>query len=137
MMVLRVLWALPATVLGLGFAALALAGGRIRVIDGVIEAHGPAVRWALARCLPMSGIAAMTLGHVVLGRSQAALDSTRAHERVHVRQYERWGVLFLPAYLMASGYAVVTGGHYYHDNVFEREAVAGAKASTINSRCTI
>ena len=47
---------------------------------------------------------ALTLGHVVLGVSQAALDDTRAHERVHVAQYERWGPLFLPAYLAASGW---------------------------------
>jgi hypothetical protein len=32
----------------------------------------------------------MTLGHVVIARDQDLLDLTRAHERVHVRQCERW-----------------------------------------------
>ncbi len=38
---------------------------------------------------------AITLGHCVLGQSQGALDVTRFHERVHVRQYEWWGPLFI------------------------------------------
>ena len=44
----------------------------------------------------------MTLGHVVLGRSAAALAETRAHERVHVTQCERWGPFFVPAYAASS-----------------------------------
>jgi hypothetical protein len=108
--------------LGLPLAALALRGGRVRVIEGAIEAHGPWLRWLLSSCLPLRGVTAMTLGHVVIGCDQHALDFSRAHERVHVRQYERWGALFLPAYLIASVWAMITGGHYYHDNVFEREA---------------
>jgi membrane protein YqaA with SNARE-associated domain len=119
----RYCWALPPTMVGLILASLALVGGRVRVVAGVIEAHGPWLRWALSTCVPLSGgAAAITFGHVVLGRDQHALTLTRAHERVHVRQYERWGVLFLPAYLAASVYAVISGGHYYFDNVFEREA---------------
>ena len=64
----------------------------------------------------------MTLGHVVLGRSLGALDDTRAHERVHVRQCERWGPLFLPAYGLASLAAALRGRNAYLDNRFEREA---------------
>jgi hypothetical protein len=60
----------------------------------------------------------------VLGTSRAALDATRAHERVHVRQYERWGPLFVPLYLAASIWAAVNGGDAYYDNPFEREAWA-------------
>lgn len=118
----RYLWASPATALGVPLAALALRGGRVRVVDGVLEAHGPWLRWLLSSCLPLRGVTAMTLGHIVIGRDQSALDDTRAHERVHVRQYERWGALFLPAYLIASMWAMGTGRHYYRDNVFEREA---------------
>ena len=47
---------------------------------------------------------------------------TRAHERVHVRQYEWWGPLFVPAYLLAGLWALIHGGHPYFDNRFEREA---------------
>jgi hypothetical protein len=118
-------WALPATVLGLLLAGLALRRGRVRAIDGVLEAHGPWLRWALTTCVPLpGGVAAITLGHVVLGQNEHALEYTRAHERVHVRQYERWGVFLLPAYLVASVYAALSGGHYYFDNAFEREASA-------------
>lgn len=118
-------WALPATMFGLALAALALPRGRVRIVDGVVEAHGPWLRWALTACVPLKGgAAAMTLGPVVIGRDEHALEVTRAHERVHVRQFERWGAFMLPAYLMASLYAAFRGGHYYFDNVFEREASA-------------
>jgi hypothetical protein len=64
----------------------------------------------------------LTLGHVVLARDLPALQQTRAHERVHVRQYERWGPFFLPAYAAASLWALSRGRHPYVDNWFEREA---------------
>ena len=64
----------------------------------------------------------MTLGHVVLGRNARALEVTRAHERVHVRQYESWGPFFLPAYFLAGACALVMGRHPYFDNRFELEA---------------
>jgi hypothetical protein len=35
---------------------------------------------------------------------------------------ERWGALFIPAYLAASVLAWYRGGHYYLDNWFERDA---------------
>ena len=92
-------------------------------MDGVIEVHGPWLRWALRHLVPLrGGAAAITFGHVVLARDQASLDWTRAHERVHVRQYERWGALFVPAYLAAGLWVALRGGHAYFDNPFEREA---------------
>jgi hypothetical protein len=92
-------------------------------VNGVLEVHGPILAWLLSRALPPpGGAAAMTLGHVVLGRDLAALEATRAHERVHVRQCETWGPLFVPAYLAASGWAVLRGGHFYFDNWFESQA---------------
>ena len=68
----------------------------------------------------------MTLGHVVLGTTPTALALTRAHERVHVSQCERWGPLFLPAYAMASLWALLRNADPYRDNRFEREAFAVA-----------
>lgn len=116
-------WAAPNTAVGLLAAALALLpGGRIRVVDGVVEACGPAVAAVLRRAPIRGGAAAVTLGHVVLGRDPGALVRTRAHERVHVRQYERWGPLFLPAYAVASLLARLGGGQAYYGNRFEREA---------------
>jgi hypothetical protein len=121
--VLRYAWAGPATLLGLALATLAWRRGGMRLVHGVVEAHGPRLAWALDHLLPIRA-AAVTLGHVVLGRDARALEATRRHERVHVRQYERWGPLFLPAYMVASAWARARGDHFYFDNAFEREARA-------------
>jgi hypothetical protein len=118
-------WTLPTTALGLLFLPLALLSrtGGARVVDGVLELHGGAVTFFLKRCtLLRGGASAMTLGHVVLGRDEQLLDLTRDHERVHVRQCERWGPLFIPAYLIASLLVLLRGGRPYEDNPFEREA---------------
>lgn len=124
--ILRYLWASPTTLMGLLFVGLALvSGGRARVRQGAIESHGGLVSLLLRRVVPLKGGAmALTLGHVILGASAAALDVARAHEHIHVRQCERWGPFFLPAYVIASVVAAVRGGHFYRDNVFEREAYA-------------
>jgi hypothetical protein len=123
-------WAFPNTAVGLlAMTLAALCSERVgartsqRVVDGVLEVHGGLVTWLLTHCtLLQGGASAMTLGHVVLGRDKLLLDLTRDHERVHVRQCERWGPLFLPAYLFASGYIFLRGGRAYRDNPFEREA---------------
>ena len=64
----------------------------------------------------------MTLGHVIIGRDPLVLDFCREHEQAHVRQVERRGAAFIPAYLLASLLAWWRGGHYYLDNWFERDA---------------
>ena len=123
--VLAYLWASPATALGLLFALLALRGGRMAGRDGVLEVYGPLVRWALTHVtIVPGGVAAITFGHVVLGCDGGALEWSRTHERVHVRQYERWGPFFVPAYLAASLWAYLRGRDFYLDNRFEREARA-------------
>ena len=85
-----------------------------------VEFYGGAVRklleWSPGE--PM----ALTLGHVILGRTGAALDVARDHELVHVRQYERWGPLFVPLYLWFSLRLWLAGKDAYRDNPFEREA---------------
>ncbi len=119
------LWALPTTLLGLTVLVIASSLGRIgtQIVDGVLEIHGGWIAIFLSRFTPLpGGASAMTLGHVVLGRDQALLDLTRDHERVHVRQCERWGPFFVPAYLLASAVAWLGGDRAYDDNVFEREA---------------
>ena len=120
---LRYLWAGPVSALGALLAVTArLSGGGLAVRRGVLEAAGGWLEPALERVYPPMPIAAITLGHVVLARSAAELERTRAHERVHVRQYERWGVLFPLLYLGASLAARLAGGDAYRDNRFEREA---------------
>ena len=119
------LWALPTTSLGLACLAVGAAYGRLgtQVVDGVLELHGGLIEVFLRNgTLLPGGASAMTLGHVVLGRNREALQRTRAHERVHVRQCERWGPLFIPAYLLASLLLALRGRDAYLDNPFEREA---------------
>lgn len=132
----RYAWAGPNTLLGLAVALLAVAtGGRARRREGVLEAHGGLLRPLLRRAVPIRGGArALTLGHVVLARTAAGLSETRAHERAHVRQYERWGPFFLPAYLASGAWAAVRGRSGYRDNRFEREAFATANARAGPSR---
>ncbi len=138
MRLLRYLWAGPTTLVGLVLVPLALVGqggGRVRVVDGVVEVTGGWLAWLLRRVSVLSGgVAALTLGHVVLARDQACANDTRAHERAHVRQCERWGPFFLPAYLAASVWAALRGGNFYRDNWFEREARAAASPDRLSKR---
>ncbi|MEA2735992.1 MAG: hypothetical protein QOE14_2443 [Humisphaera sp.] len=128
--ILVYLWTFPTTLIGLAFLPLALlTGGKLHIVDGVMEIHGGFVSFFLRRCTFLKGGAsAMTLGHVVLGRDRELLVLTRPHERVHVRQCERWGIFFLPAYVIASVIAFCRGGNIYFDNAFEREAYDSARS---------
>lgn len=65
---------------------------------------------------------AITFGHVILGRTEAVLDISREHELIHVRQYEKWGPIFGPAYLGCSLLLWLQGKDGYRENPFEREA---------------
>jgi len=116
---LRLLWAAPWSVAGLIFGALMLAcGARVRRVQGTLEFSGGAL---VKMPWPMDAI---TFGHIILGRNVARLDALRAHEQVHVRQYERWGLFFVPAYLVNSAWHVLLDGDPYLDNCFERQARA-------------
>lgn len=120
---LAVLWASPWSLLGitLGLVGL-LSGGSARRVGRVLEFHGGWLSWLLKRAPIAGGASAMTLGHTVLARTAGDLVRTRDHERVHVAQYERWGLAFVPAYLGWSAWLWLRGRHPYWDNPFEREA---------------
>jgi hypothetical protein len=121
---LGIAWALPNSLLGfaIGLATLATGGG-VRRVGRAIEFHGGLAAWLLQRAAPLEGGAmAITLGHVILGRTAAALDISREHEWVHVGQYERWGPFFIPAYLLASLALWLAGRDPYRENPFERAA---------------
>jgi hypothetical protein len=115
------LWVSPVSLLGLlaGLLACAL-GASIKRRFGVIEIAGNS-RTPLLRSIS-SHFEAITLGHVILGRNHGTLTRWRNHEHVHVRQYERWGILFPLLYVLASFKALLTGKRFYWDNVFEVEA---------------
>lgn len=125
---LRVVWPSPWTFLGLLIGGLGLlAGSKVRWRPPVVEFHDGLVAWLLERVPRVDFALALTLGHVVFGRTVAALDITREHELVHVRQYEHWGPFFVPAYLLCSLVLSLTGRDGYRDNPFEREAYGHAR----------
>ena len=134
--VLKYTWVAPATLIGLLAAILARAsGGTLVTVDGVIEVAGGNVGGLISRLPPMLRFNAITLGHIVIGIDHDLLARCRAHERVHVRQYERWGVLFFPLYLASSVLQALRGGHFYLDNYFERQARAGEGQTTSHDVC--
>jgi len=120
---LAILWASPYTLLGLLVGVVGLCtGGHARVRGHVIEFYGGGVKWFLHRLPNGQSICALTLGHTVLGTTDAGLDITRSHELVHVRQFERWGPLMGPTYLGCSLVLWLMGRRAYEDNPFERQA---------------
>jgi hypothetical protein len=123
LLLFAIFWASPYSLLGLllGVAGLCT-GGSVQIRGRVIEFYGGGVRWLLQQFFCGEGAMALTLGHTVLGQTDAALDISRDHERVHVRQYERWGPLMVPAYLGCSLVLWLAGRRPYRDNPFERQA---------------
>lgn len=122
--ILGIIWASPISLLALGLGILGtFRGTKVQRRGQVIEFYGGPI----SRFLEWSVVdaAAMTLGHVIYGRCPATLDFCREHELVHVRQFERWGIFFLPAYLLFSLVLYFRGRHPYYDNPFEREAFHG------------
>src|SRR5918992_1303394 len=112
------IWATPASLVGVLLAPFF--DSRVRR-GGVLLCQG--ARWP--RRLGWR-YRAITFGHVVLSVDELD-DETFAHELVHVRQYERWGVLLLPAYGAASLWARLRGRRAY-DNAFEAEARRKARS---------
>lgn len=122
-MILCWLWPFPWTLLGLAIGLLGcIGGGKVAWYKGTIVCWG---HWLsrLLQNVPISGgAAALTLGHTILARSEADMRKIHDHELVHVRQYQRWGVLFVPAYFAASAWLWYLGRDFYRDNPFEKEA---------------
>jgi len=121
----RYLWAAPATIVGamLALAAIAI-GARARIAQGCIEVAGGRLARGPGALPRPCRFVAITFGHLIIGIDHATLAAVRRHEQVHVRQYERFGILFFPLYLGSSLLQLVLGRDPYHDNHFEREACA-------------
>lgn len=120
---IKLLWAFPNTLLGLLIGGLGMCfGGRVQIRGCAIEFFDGGTKWFLHRLPYGQFTLALTLGHTILGQTDASLDIARDHETVHVRQYERWGPFFLPAYFLSSLYMSFSGRRFYRDNPFEREA---------------
>ncbi len=120
-----VIWALPNSLLGICVGLIGVGfGSQAQVRQGCIEFYGGPIQRILNRIPPGSATSAMTLGHIILGQSPEILDRLREHEQVHVRQYERYGPLFIPAYLGWSLVLRLQKRDPYMDNPFEVEAYA-------------
>ncbi|QDU08733.1 hypothetical protein [Gimesia aquarii] len=119
----RVFWASPNTILGLIIGGVGMCfGGRARICGRAIEFYDGGTKWFVQRLPHGQFTLALTLGHTILGQTDASLDISRKHETVHILQYERWGPFLLPAYFLSSLYMWLIGRRFYRDNPFEREA---------------
>lgn len=120
---LKILWAAPWSLFGLAIGVVGLmSGGRARRQGRMLEIWGGCLP-SILRVFPFySGSPVATFGHVVLGRTDRHLDACREHQLIHVRQYERWGVLFVPAYLACWVAMWLRGKRPYYDNPFEQQA---------------
>lgn len=121
------LWTLPNTLLGLLIALPFARFARLEpggVLHFVTRRRGPLAWW-----LRRFHVAAFTLGVVVTHDRDAGPRDPRllAHERAHVWQALVLGPLFLPAYFLASGWALLRGGDAYLDNWFEVHARAAER----------
>lgn len=118
-----VIWASPYSLLGASIGCIGLLfKGQMRFRDGAFEFYEGGTKW-FVRHLPLGiSTVGMTLGHVILGQTAAGLEMAGEHERVHVRQFERWGPFMGPAYLLASAWIWLRGGDAYRDNPFEVQA---------------
>ena len=121
----RYAWALPATFAGLLVSLVAFAfGARGRFVQGALEVAGGRVENCLLLLPQCCRFGAITFGHVIIGVHHETLARHRLHEHVHIRQYERWGVLFFPLYLSSSLLQIARGRDPYLNNSFELEAFA-------------
>ena len=119
----RYLWPSPYTLLGLLFFFIPIRGARSLLVHrGTIGVIGPAIERLLVRVPIIGGAAAMTFGHSILAKDRDTFYSTWDHERVHVDQYQRWGLLFVPMYLGVGLWLKIRGKDPYWDNPFEIEA---------------
>jgi hypothetical protein len=133
--VLRYAWAAPCSLVGLLLTLVALLSGATARFDGgSLEVAGGRFGPRISRLPRGLRFSAITFGHVILGVSHASLAIHRAHEHVHVRQYERWGILFFPLYCGSSLVQLLRGCNPYLDNRFEREARCAVAAAAEKAR---
>ena len=98
-------WVGPWSFVGLGIGLLGLAtGGRAQIRRGVVEFYGGAASRFLHLLPNGKHVLAFTLGHTIIGKDGSSLNRARDHEHIHVAQYEKWGPVMGPAYLLWSAY---------------------------------
>jgi hypothetical protein len=120
MTLLGLLWSLPNTLIGLGFAVLS--GVLPRPRGGMLIAESN--RGLAYVFLTRRGFGAITLGRVMVSTTPVT-PRLLVHEGHHVRQYEVLGPFFLPVYLW------LHARHGYAANPLELEAEACAAHSSV------
>ena len=121
----RYIWPRPYTLLGILLGLFAtIMGAKMQFKEHIFAFSGGHLPKILKHLPFTKSFVAITLGHVVLAESLDSQSQFWRHECVHVRQYERWGILFVPAYFLASLWVWAHGNHPYRDNPFECEAYA-------------
>lgn len=83
----------------------------------------------ILRWHPLGPMLAVTIGHVVVAQNHHALKRTLVHEFVHIRQFERWGLIFPALYMAESLRSAVRGQGLYRGNRFELAAYAAERES--------
>jgi hypothetical protein len=86
--------------------------------------------WFRANLIPVQ---AQTLGHFVFARDTVPPDIL-AHECEHIRQWSRFGPLYLPLYFGSSAVAWLRGRRPYWDNAFETAARTRAEREMAATR---
>lgn len=119
----KFIWAAPCSLVGIVLGAgVLLLGGKAKRSLQTLEftfRENEASCGKLARSLAFRAI---TFGQVIIAVTEQELTYSRAHEHVHVRQYERWGVAFFLAYPASSLWQLIRGRNAYWDNRFEIQA---------------
>lgn len=135
--VLKYLWALPCSALGmLAAGPFLLLGASVRITTGVLEIGFPSASQTVVPVLRNLPFDAITFGHVVLATTEDLHEQLRSHERAHVTQYERWGLFFLLAYPLSSLVQVFKGRRPYQDNHFEVQARAAEAGPRESQTCS-
>ena len=118
---LRVLWALPGTLIGLaaGFGSLV----KPRSDEGTLVFESTR---GFAAFLKKRGYAAITFGQVITCHGTLT-PGLRTHERVHVWQWTRGGPVFAVLYVLEGLRCVLLRRKVYRDNLFERQARAAER----------
>ncbi|MCZ6534375.1 MAG: hypothetical protein V3U95_00235 [Dehalococcoidia bacterium] len=102
------LWSLPVTLVGI--AAVLLSLPSLRLKEGMVICRSN--RGLAYLLLTRRGFAAITLGRILIVTKDLSLHLWH-HEVEHARQAQRWGVLFIPLYL------VNQARYGYRSNPFE------------------
>jgi hypothetical protein len=110
------IWTLPNTLLGLLAGALTFQAPRVQEGVLVFDRAPRGLTWLLLRM----NRSAMTVGFVIVS-ARPLTPTALAHERHHIRQYCRWGPLFIPVYLALA----VAYGYWRHPFEIAARRAAG------------